>query len=134
MAIDTSVPNQRFTTDCEVCCRPFEVTAECEPGEILSLGRVGKLRQPARMNNFDVKVLWIYIVLLLVGGLIGFLKAKSKVSLITSAVFAALLILTTLRGVFQPGFALGLANIRWSCCCWCSRRGWPGRKNSCRAD
>ena len=63
------------------------------------------------MNNFDVKVLWGYIVLLLVGGLIGFLKAKSKVSLITSAVFAALLILTTLRGVFQPGFALGLANV-----------------------
>ena len=63
------------------------------------------------MTNFDVKVLWVYIVLLLVGGLIGFLKAKSKVSLITSAVFAALLILTTLRNVFQPGFALGLANI-----------------------
>ena len=63
------------------------------------------------MTNFDVKVLWIYIVLLLVGGLIGFFKAKSKVSLITSAVFAALLILTTLRSVFQPGFALGLANI-----------------------
>ncbi len=37
IAIDTSVPFQRFTTDCEVCCRPFEVTAECEPGEILSL-------------------------------------------------------------------------------------------------
>jgi uncharacterized membrane protein (UPF0136 family) len=63
------------------------------------------------MSHFDVKVLWIYIVLLLVGGLIGFLKAKSKVSLITSAVFAALLILTTLREVFQPGFALGLANV-----------------------
>ena len=63
------------------------------------------------MNNFDVKVLWVYIVLLLVGGLIGFLKAKSKVSIITSAVFAALLILTTLRGVFQPGFALLLANL-----------------------
>ena len=63
------------------------------------------------MNNFATEVLWIYIVLLLVGGLIGFFKAKSKVSLITSAVFAALLILTTLRGVFQPGFALGLANV-----------------------
>jgi hypothetical protein len=37
LAIDTSVPSQRFTTDCEVCCRPFEVQAECEPGEILSL-------------------------------------------------------------------------------------------------
>jgi uncharacterized membrane protein (UPF0136 family) len=62
------------------------------------------------MNDFTIKVLWVYIVLLLVGGLIGFFKAKSKVSLITSAVFAAILILTTLRGVFQPGFALGLAN------------------------
>jgi hypothetical protein len=37
LAIDTSVPAQRFTTDCEVCCRPFEVTVECEPGEILAL-------------------------------------------------------------------------------------------------
>ena len=35
--IDTSVSSQRFTTDCEVCCRPFEVFVECEPGEILSL-------------------------------------------------------------------------------------------------
>lgn len=63
------------------------------------------------MNDFTVKVLWIYIVLLLIGGLIGFFKAKSKVSLVTSAVFAAILILTTLRSVFQPGFALGLANV-----------------------
>ena len=37
LTIDTSVRSQRFTTDCEVCCRPFEVVAECEPGEILSL-------------------------------------------------------------------------------------------------
>jgi len=37
LAVDTSVPSQRFTTDCEVCCRPFEVQAECERGEILSL-------------------------------------------------------------------------------------------------
>jgi hypothetical protein len=36
-AIDTSVASQRFTTDCEVCCRPFEVAAECAPGEIVSL-------------------------------------------------------------------------------------------------
>jgi uncharacterized membrane protein (UPF0136 family) len=63
------------------------------------------------MNDFDTKVLWVYIVLLLVGGLIGFFKAKSKISLISSTVFAALLILTTLRGVFQRGFALGLANV-----------------------
>ena len=37
VTIDTSVPQQRLTMDCEVCCRPFEVIAECEPGEILSL-------------------------------------------------------------------------------------------------
>lgn len=35
--VDTSERYQRFTTDCEVCCRPFEVSAECEAGEILSL-------------------------------------------------------------------------------------------------
>ena len=37
LEIDTSETAQRFTTDCEVCCRPFEVTMECEPGEILSI-------------------------------------------------------------------------------------------------
>ncbi len=37
LAVDTSIPTQRFTTDCEICCRPFEVAAECEPGEIVNL-------------------------------------------------------------------------------------------------
>ena len=37
VVIDTSVAEACFTTDCEVCCRPFEVCAECEPGEVLSL-------------------------------------------------------------------------------------------------
>ena len=37
LVVDTSVATQQFTTDCEICCRPFEVFAECEPGEILSL-------------------------------------------------------------------------------------------------
>jgi len=63
------------------------------------------------MNDFDLKVLWVYIVLLLVGGLIGFFKGKSKVSLIMSSVFAAILILTTLRGIFERGFAGNLANV-----------------------
>jgi transcription elongation factor Elf1 len=35
--VDTSVASQRFTIDCEICCHPFEVVAECNPGEILSL-------------------------------------------------------------------------------------------------
>ncbi len=37
LGIDTTVPEQVFTTDCEVCCRPFTVHAQAEPGEVLSL-------------------------------------------------------------------------------------------------
>jgi len=37
LVIDTSTPTLRFATDCEVCCRPFELTVECEPGELLTL-------------------------------------------------------------------------------------------------
>jgi hypothetical protein len=37
LVIDTSSARQQFTTDCEVCCRPFVVSVECEPGEVLSL-------------------------------------------------------------------------------------------------
>ena|SRR5579862_8106395 len=54
------------------------------------------------MQNFAELVLWIYIVLLVVGGLIGFLKAKSRVSLIMSVTFAALLSLCAAHVVFYP--------------------------------
>jgi hypothetical protein len=37
LAIDTSVASQSLTTDCEVCCRPFVVRLESQPGRILSL-------------------------------------------------------------------------------------------------
>jgi hypothetical protein len=37
VVVDTSVASQRFTTDCEICCHPFEIIAECAPGEILEL-------------------------------------------------------------------------------------------------
>ena len=57
--------------------------------------------------NGDV-ILLVYIFLLLVGGLMGFLKAKSKVSLISAVVSAALLAVTMIPGVFQHGFARGL--------------------------
>lgn len=56
-------------------------------------------------------VLWIYIVLLLVGGLIGFLKAKSPVSLVMSSAFAAALVLCAVPGVFDVNFRKNLANI-----------------------
>jgi uncharacterized membrane protein (UPF0136 family) len=48
-----------------------------------------------------VTILWVYIVLLFLGGLMGFIKAKSKISLITSAIFAALLALCAL-GIIHP--------------------------------
>jgi hypothetical protein len=37
LVLDTGIASQCFTTDCEICCRPFEVRVECAPGEILSL-------------------------------------------------------------------------------------------------
>lgn len=37
LTIDTSAGSQRFVTDCENCCRPFQVAAECEPGHVLGL-------------------------------------------------------------------------------------------------
>ncbi|MGO8698049.1 MAG: TMEM14 family protein [Limisphaerales bacterium] len=46
-------------------------------------------------------VLWVYIVLLLIGGTMGLIKAGSKVSLITSAIFAVLLALCAL-GIIRP--------------------------------
>src|SRR5437762_11988785 len=48
------------------------------------------------------QILWIYIVLLVIGGLIGFLKAKSKVSLIMAVAFAAALSLCAAEIIFQP--------------------------------
>jgi len=63
------------------------------------------------VHDFATKVLWVYIVLLLVGGLIGFFKAKSKVSLITSAVFAAILILAAIPGILDSSLRGKLVNI-----------------------
>jgi uncharacterized membrane protein (UPF0136 family) len=57
------------------------------------------------MHNFANTVLWAYIVLLVVGGLAGFLKAKSRVSLILSAAFAAALAMCAAGVVFQPNVA-----------------------------
>ena len=56
-----------------------------------------------------ITILWIYIILLLAGGLFGFFKAGSKVSLMTSAVAAAVLVLAATRGLFAPAFGRLLA-------------------------
>jgi uncharacterized membrane protein (UPF0136 family) len=47
------------------------------------------------------KILWIYIILLLIGGLIGFFRGKSAISLIMSAAFAAALSLCAANIIFQ---------------------------------
>lgn len=61
--------------------------------------------------QFAQLVLWIYIILLLIGGLIGFFKGKSPVSLVMSAAFAAALVLCAVPGVFDIRFRQGLANV-----------------------
>ena len=47
-------------------------------------------------------ILWIYIVLLFLGGLVGYLKANSKISLLMSAAFAAILILCNINLISFP--------------------------------
>ena len=49
------------------------------------------------------EILWIYIVLLVIGGVIGFVKAKSSISLVMSAAFAAALSLC----------ATGIITLEW---------------------
>ncbi len=46
-------------------------------------------------------ILWVYIVLLIVGGLVGYLKAGSKISLIMSGAFAIPLGVCAL-GIWRP--------------------------------
>jgi len=50
-------------------------------------------------------VLWIYIVLLVAGGAMGYFKAGSKASLITSVSFAVALSMSSLGLIFQPHVA-----------------------------
>lgn len=53
--------------------------------------------------SVSATILWIYIILLLIGGMIGFLKAGSKISLLMSAVSAAILIIASIPSLLQPG-------------------------------
>lgn len=36
MMVDTSVSNQAYIEDCEVCCRPIEINYQAEDNELLS--------------------------------------------------------------------------------------------------
>ena len=37
LMVDTSAGTYAAIEDCSVCCRPFEVEVECEPGEVRQL-------------------------------------------------------------------------------------------------
>jgi hypothetical protein len=37
LAVDTTQPTQQLVIDCEICCRPIEVSLRCEGGEVLDL-------------------------------------------------------------------------------------------------
>ncbi|MBI3875048.1 MAG: TMEM14 family protein [Verrucomicrobia bacterium] len=52
-------------------------------------------------------VLWVYVGLLVVGGLMGFIKAGSKISLITSVAFAIPIAIAA-AGALSTDVALGL--------------------------
>ena len=54
------------------------------------------MRKGFRMLNAHT-TLWIYIVLLVAGGVMGLVKGKSKISLIMSLAFAAALVLCQLE-------------------------------------
>jgi hypothetical protein len=41
LVIETSQPEQQFTIDCEICCRPLQVSVTCEAGEIVELRAAG---------------------------------------------------------------------------------------------
>jgi uncharacterized membrane protein (UPF0136 family) len=63
------------------------------------------------MTQFENIVFWCYIVLLLAGGLIGFFKSHSKVSLITAAVAAAILVITRVPGLFSYTFSRSVDDV-----------------------
>lgn len=56
-------------------------------------------------------VLWAYIVLLVIGGIIGFVKAGSKVSLQMATAFAVALVLLAIPNLFDAGFRRGGINV-----------------------
>ena len=53
-------------------------------------------------------VLWVYIALLIVGGLMGFIKGKSRISLISSLIFAVVLALVALGTITSKYVAIGI--------------------------
>jgi uncharacterized membrane protein (UPF0136 family) len=79
------------------------------------------------MANFDI-VLWGFIVVLLTGGLVGYFKAGSIVSLLTSGLIAALLAFAAL-GFFGATTSRSFARFMIGCLfCLFGCRWWVSRK------
>jgi uncharacterized membrane protein (UPF0136 family) len=84
------------------------------PGFQLPAGRYGP-----RLMSWQW-VVWIYVALLVVGGLLGFLKAGSKFSLISSVAFAIPLVAVTfgylppIVAKVIPGFVAVVMGVRWA--------------------
>ena len=55
-------------------------------------------------------VLWVYVGLLILGGLMGYLKAKSQPSLITSLVLAGVLSICA-SGILSPALSKFITNL-----------------------
>jgi uncharacterized membrane protein (UPF0136 family) len=68
---------------------------------MLLFSAINSVPPPAIAPPLAMIALWIYVTLLLAGGLAGFIKAGSKISLVTSALFAALLALCA-TGIIAP--------------------------------
>lgn len=60
------------------------------------------------MSSFADAVLWVYIVVLVAGGVFGYYKAGSKVSLITAGISAAVLALCALPLAYRNYLANGV--------------------------
>jgi uncharacterized membrane protein (UPF0136 family) len=107
---------------------PFQSLSASFP---FSLQWISETENLPIMTNFD-RVLWGFIAVLLTGGLIGYFKAGSRVSLLTSCLIAAVLAfaawgffgVTTSRSVarFIVGCLFCLFGYRW----WVSRKFMPG--------
>jgi uncharacterized membrane protein (UPF0136 family) len=69
------------------------------------LGSTARIGKVTGMFN---TVLWVYIALLIVGGLMGFIKGKSRISLVSSLIFAVVLALVALGTITSKYVALGI--------------------------
>lgn len=61
--------------------------------------------------SFATTLLWVYIILLVAGGMFGYFKAGSRPSLIASVVFAALLSLCAAPGILSPRLAASVTDL-----------------------